>query len=191
MRTMPVTSRLYPQVKLPLVMSDLHLDDVLLQPYFYTQGLVKRIRQSGKHVIQETMDSPSDYRFLKDSMEPDKYTVKIEGMERLTHTLWQVVNQLVSGAREFKHPSSCHCFIANKNSPSFPDHTDPDGVFIYVLEGMKSMVVTEKGEASEVKLQVGDGLWIPPGTIHRATNEEASVMLSIGFDKFHLEKLNA
>lgn len=191
MRTMPETSKLYPQVAVPLDMSDLHLDDVLLQPYFYEQSLVKRIRRSGKLVIQENIDNVGEYHFLVGAFQASDYTIKIEGMERLSQKLWGVVNQLVSAGLDYKHPASCHCFIASGGSPSFPNHTDPDGVFIFVLEGTKSMVVTEDGVETSHNLKVGDGLWIPPGVVHRATNEEASVMLSIGFDKFHLEKLNA
>jgi len=89
-----------------------------------------------------------------------KYTVKVEGLENHFNGLGKTV----------------HCYIAPQNAPSFAEHTDPVDVEIKCLQGTKTLAVDGK----EIVLDAGESIIIPKGTPHKATNEYASVMLSIG-----------
>ena len=99
-----------------------------------------------------------------------KFTVKIEGLEKqyknITHDL---------GITK-KH--SIHLYISPKDSKSFPTHTDPIDVFIYVIEGTKVMEVNN----SIHTIKEGEYISIPAGTPHRAINNYNSTMLSIGVE---------
>jgi quercetin dioxygenase-like cupin family protein len=100
-----------------------------------------------------------------------KFTVKIEGLEKhyksITHDL---------GITK-KH--SVHLYISPKDSKSFPTHTDPIDVFIYVIEGIKTMEV----DKSIHTIKAGEYISIPAETPHRAINIHDSTMLSIGIKK--------
>ena len=99
-----------------------------------------------------------------------KFTVKIEGLEKqyknITHDL---------GITK-KH--SVHLYISPKDSKSFPTHTDPIDVFIYVIEGTKVMEVNN----STHTIKEGEYISIPAGTPHKAINNYNSTMLSIGVE---------
>lgn len=155
---------------------ELLLPDLLLKDHLYEQGLVFTIDVEGRDHRELSRDSYLRNRFGR--------TTKVEGIERLNKDLWNFCNIIVNGPQRAQGPFSCHLFIANEDDPSFPDHTDPDGVFLYVVKGQKTMVVDGK----IYTLEKDQTLYIPPGTPHHAVNYQASVMLSIGFDNFLVEK---
>ena len=99
-----------------------------------------------------------------------KFTVKIEGLEKhyksITHNLGITKKHTV------------HLYVSPKDSKSFPMHTDPIDVFIYVMQGTKTMMVEEE----LFIIEEGHHIHIPAGTPHRATNTEPSIMLSIGIE---------
>lgn len=163
----------------PVTMKSLNLDAILTSPYAYEQGLVKAIDEAGR---QHTLNNAGEY--YKHAQL--KSTIKIEGIERLNKTLFEMVNR---AARSVLHdgPVSCHCFIAKQGSPSFPEHQDPDAVMLYVIEGTK--VLNAHGE--QYFIRAGGIVTMAPNVPHRAENRDASVMLSIGFEKYISEKLNA
>lgn len=168
----------------PITVEDLHIEEILTSPYSYQQGMVRIIESESGDTLQHTLTSVRDYAERSSS---SKTTLKIEGMERITEKLWKTILSFSIEAVKSCTPFSCHCFIAGKDSPSFDWHTDPDNVVIYVLEGTKKMYVDN--EVYEVA--AGDALWIPYNTRHRAVNTSASVMLSIGLERYHMEKLCA
>jgi mannose-6-phosphate isomerase-like protein (cupin superfamily) len=88
-------------------------------------------------------------------------TVKIEGLEHL----------LV----QYK-PKTVHCFISKSGAPSFPEHTDLCDVTILCISGTKTISIS----GVENTLHEGDSVFIPEGTVHRATNKHDSIILSIG-----------
>lgn len=159
---------------------DLMIDDILLNPFSYEQKMVHAVLLDGK---QHVLDSVGEYIALLES-HGEMLCIKIEGMEKLSRKLWDFCNSAVNPPGE-SGPFSCHCFISPQDSPSFPDHTDPDGVLLYVVEGEKYI----NSGAYWHAIPAGQALYIPPGTVHRAVNRFDSVMLSIGFDKFIEEKL--
>lgn len=172
----------------PITRADLHLDEVFYQPYFYKQFLVMRIweRLHDGEILQNSVNSVGEFRALADYKPPQ--TFKIEGMERINAKVWKLLTEIVNGKNPQDYsPVSCHVFVAAQGAPSFPDHTDPDGVMIYVIEGQKRMIA----EGVEYILNAGEYLWLPHGSVHRAINDQASVMLSIGFDRYHMEKIYA
>ena len=65
-------------------------------------------------------------------------------------------------------------------------HTDPDDVIIYCASGKKKIIMNE----IEYNLLAADTLFIPANTPHQAINEEESLTLSFGLEKFYTEKLN-
>lgn len=155
---------------------DLLLPELLTHEHLYQQGLVFTIDVEGRDHREQCYHDWLRNRFGR--------TTKIEGIERLNKKLWDFCNTIVNGPMRSSSPFSCHLFWANEDDPSFPDHTDPDGVFLYVVKGQKTMVV----DGSIYTLEKDQTLYIPPGTKHHAVNYNASVMLSIGFDNFLVEK---
>ena len=68
------------------------------------------------------------------------------------------------------------CFQFWKDSPSFPEHTDPVDVIIEVQEGEKFIEIDGKMR----NLVKGESISIPANTPHRALNEKEGLMLSYG-----------
>ena len=153
-------------------LDDLHLDDLLFHPYPYEQQMVKYVTADGRQLTPHDASEVMKMRTFG--------TIKIEGMEKISKKVFDALKQ-------FPHdgPVTCHVFIAAENAPSFPDHTDPDGVLIYVVDGIKTMFVDDVPHI----LNAGQSIFIPANTKHRAVNVCASVMMSIGFEKFIVEKL--
>jgi quercetin dioxygenase-like cupin family protein len=73
-----------------------------------------------------------------------------------------------------------------KGSKSFGLHTDPDDVIIFCIEGIKNIIV----DGVKYKLKPQNSLFIPANKPHEAINEEDSLMLSFGLEKFYIEKIN-
>lgn len=153
-------------------LDDLHLDELLFHPYPYEQQMVKYVTADGRQLTPFDASEVGKMRMFG--------TIKIEGMEKISKKVFDALKQ-------FSHdgPITCHVFIAAENAPSFPDHTDPDSVLIYVVDGVKNMIVDGQFHT----LNAGQSILIPAGTKHRAINYSASVMMSIGFEKFITEKL--
>lgn len=106
-------------------------------------------------------------------------------MEKYSQFIFQKCQSL---AKQYNHygPVTCHAFIAHKNSPSFGMHTDPDDVYIYCIDGKKTMII----ENESVIIEKDRWIFIPANTPHMATNEEFAVTLSFGLEKFLKDKLN-
>ena len=87
-------------------------------------------------------------------------TLKVEGIELLCG--WE--------------HGTIHAFRYWKDSPSFPEHTDPVDVIIEVQEGEKFIEIDGKMN----NLVKGESISIPANTTHRALNEKEGLMLSYG-----------
>jgi mannose-6-phosphate isomerase-like protein (cupin superfamily) len=161
----------------PIYVEDLMLDTLLNHPLVYDQNLVKVIDKGGCYEIR----SVAEYIEAK---ELDNLPIKLEGAENLSEKLYSVSRKL---AELFNHPGhvSCHVFISGKGSISFDTHTDPDDVFLYVVQGSKTMIV----DGVERRIDEGMELFIPHNTPHKANNIEASIMLSFGLERFMLDKV--
>ena len=112
-------------------------------------------------------------------------TIKIESMEKFDSDVYSYCESL---RQKYQHkgPITCHAFRAFENSKSFPEHTDPDDVFLLIISGEKKMLV----ENEYFVLKEGDTLFIPANTKHQAINEKESLMLSFGLEKFLVDKMN-
>lgn len=144
----------------------------------YEQRLANSIVVENNNVLQKLITDVSEL------YKTQEQTIKIEGMERFNEDTWKLCNYF---ANKFGHkgPVTCHVFIANKNSPSFPMHTDPDDVIIYCCNGNKTLQIEDK----IVTLQPNDYVYIPYNIPHKAINENASTILSIGLERFLIEKI--
>ncbi|BDD79352.1 hypothetical protein [Burkholderia phage FLC8] len=153
-------------------MDDLHLDELLFSPYPYEQQMVKYITADGR---QLTPNDASEVGTMKQFG-----TIKIEGMEKISKKVFDAI-------KKFSHdgPLTCHVFIAAEGAPSFPDHTDPDDVMLYVVDGIKTVII----DGTVHVLNAGQSIYIPAGVVHRAINTSSSVMMSIGFESYIVEKL--
>jgi mannose-6-phosphate isomerase-like protein (cupin superfamily) len=114
----------------------------------------------------------------------NEITLKLEGMEKYSKRIWEHC-KLLSMQKMFSGPVSCHLFLAQKGSPSFGRHTDPDDVIIWCTEGIKSLYV----EDTKYDLNPGSSVSIPANTPHEIINEHNSVMLSFGFEHYYIDKL--
>lgn len=150
-------------------------ETMVLSPYLYAERLVYRIDHQGETQLLE-----APYALLEHLDD----TIKIEGMERYSAAL---LGRCRAVARVFNHPGpvTCHLFVARAGAPSFPTHTDPDTVFLYVVSGCKHLQV---GEA-EYAVSAGEALLIPAHVPHRALNHTPSTMLSFGLEHYLADKL--
>ena len=114
-------------------------------------------------------------------------TIKLEQMEKYNEGIFQKCQELRT---KYSHPGpvTCHAFLAFKGSKSFGVHTDPDDVIIECLFGSKTLYVATKNDRRHV-LKQGEYIFIPANTEHEIINEEKSLILSFGFEKFYTEKL--
>ena len=90
----------------------------------------------------------------------DGYTIKLEKFEDIV------------GFED----GTVHVFHNWDGGPSFPEHTDPIDVIIYVLDGCKNVVVND----NPVTLLPGEMVHIPANLKHKATNEHRALILSYG-----------
>lgn len=111
-------------------------------------------------------------------------TIKLEHFERFDEWVWDWCKDQ---ALKFNHRGSfsAHLFIAPQDGFTFNEHTDPDEVVICVLDGEKTMVV----DGAVHKLKAGDVLLIPADVKHYAVNHKASIMISLGLERWMVDKL--
>jgi mannose-6-phosphate isomerase-like protein (cupin superfamily) len=112
-------------------------------------------------------------------------TIKLEQMEKYNEKIFNYCQFL---AKKYCHqgPITCHIFKSLKDSKSFGLHTDPDDVIIFCVDGIKNIIV----DNIKHKLKPQDFLFIPANTPHKVINEEDSLVLSFGLEKFYIEKIN-
>lgn len=141
----------------------------------YEQKLVSYINSAGQQIL---VCSPAELYAQK------VVTIKVEGMERFSKPTWEACNNYV---KKYKHtgPVTCHAFLASKNAPSFPTHTDPDDVILHCCDGTKTLYI----ENDLVTIPAGQEVFIKANTPHKAVNTEYSLMLSFGLEKFLTDKL--
>ena len=154
--------------------ASLKLDEVFASPLFYQQGLIKYVLLGQSYDAYNPMDYVGDLENV----------FKIEGFERFNLKMFEECRYL---AEHFKHHGSvtCHVFKSPKGATSFPAHTDPDDVVLYMVRGQKDI----HHDSGVLTLHEGEILLIPAGSTHRAVNTHESVMLSFGLERFLVEKL--
>jgi mannose-6-phosphate isomerase-like protein (cupin superfamily) len=146
----------------------------LHNPLSYEQKLVSLINKKGEQIPLLS---------FSELYNDQEATVKIEGMEKFNLTLFNKCEEY-KALHNHVGPVTCHLFMARSNSPSFKEHTDPDDVIIYCVEGKKTLTVN--GE--NVILREGEEVFIPANTPHKASNEFAALTLSFGLEKFLSDK---
>jgi mannose-6-phosphate isomerase-like protein (cupin superfamily) len=112
-------------------------------------------------------------------------TIKLEQMEKYNSLIFKHC-QFLTEKHSHKGPITCHLFRSFKDSKSFALHTDPDHVIIECIFGKKKIILNGK----EKILFPGESLFIPANTPHEATNDDESLTLSFGLEKFYTEKIN-
>ena len=138
--------------------------------------------------IISVIDEQSRQIFLDEIGELYKHigdTIKLEQMEKYNQSIFQECQKLREKYLHFG-PVTCHAFLAFKDSKSFGLHTDPDDVIIECIFGSKTVFVNDTKHV----LQKGDSIFIPANTPHEIINEDKSLILSFGLEKFYVEKLN-
>lgn len=142
----------------------------------YEQKLISIIDAEKKQIYIDNLGELYSHAFC---------TIKLEQMEKYNK---EIFNHCQTLAKNYNHhgPVTCHAFRAFRQSSSFGLHTDPDDVIMYCVHGSKKIVVN----GIEHILNAQDSLFIPANTPHEAINEEESLMLSFGLEKYYIEKLN-
>jgi len=108
------------------------------------------------------------------------HCIKLQGLEKYNETIFNYCKSF-----SYDGPVTCHAFRSFKNSKSFPEHTDLDDVFIEVIHGSLNLILDGKN----IKLNKGETIFIPANTKHQAINDEESLILSFGLEKFLIDKL--
>lgn len=152
------------------------LDNFIFSNYAIQEKIVNVIDDYGRQIVIESLPQLMSFH---------RCTIKVQSMEKYNESFYKRCLEL---KLKFKHPGpvTCHVFRAFENSQSFGMHTDPDDVFLYVVEGSKTIEID--GTLNE--LNPGDSLFIKAGTPHKAHNIQASLMLSFGLEKFMIDKVN-
>jgi mannose-6-phosphate isomerase-like protein (cupin superfamily) len=156
---------------------DLYIDQILFSNFSYEQEFIKII--TSPEICINALN-------VNDTVRHADKTIKIEAMERFSETLYRLCRRI---ADELNHdgPVTCHLFLSRINSDSFPSHTDPDDVLLYVVDGEKTIILSNE----TVTLTPGQALFMPYGTVHQAINRKDSIMLSFGLERYTLEKLES
>ncbi len=144
----------------------------------YEQKIVSVIDDQSRQIVLSNLNELYQY---------SNTTIKLEQMEKYNEGIFQKCQELRT---KYSHPGpvTCHAFLAFKGSKSFGVHTDPDDVIIECLFGSKTLYVATKNDRRHV-LKQGEYIFIPANTEHEIINEEKSLILSFGFEKFYTEKL--
>jgi mannose-6-phosphate isomerase-like protein (cupin superfamily) len=147
-----------------------------LSNYALEEKIVNIIDDTGRQIVIESVSQFLSYQ---------NCTIKIQSMEKYNRAIFAKCQELVL---QLKHdgPVTCHAFRAYPDSTSFDMHTDPDNVYLFVTEGLKTMEVDGK----YIQLSAGQSILIPANTPHQAHNTHSSLMLSFGLEKFMIEKIN-
>lgn len=155
-------------------MESLNIEAILECPMFYTQGLVKYISEGRSY------DCSNSLQYIQNETK----VIKWEGFERYSSTIQREGHYL---AKHLGHqgPFTCHLFLSPKGSLSFPIHTDPDDVVVYVVSGQKDF----EHDGGVLTVRAGESLYIPANTPHRAINTHDSLMLSFGLERYLVEYL--
>ena len=151
------------------------LDKLMSNPYIYQQNLVKYVKAGGSHDV----GSMENYLGLVND-----HVVKVEGLERYSKEMASFCEGI---GRCLDHTGyiTCHLFISTQGSVSFPEHTDPMEVILYMVDGKKEMFINGQSNI----MRKGSVLNILPHEKHRAENIESSIMLSFGLERYTEEML--
>lgn len=137
----------------------------------YEEKIVNVIDDSRRQI---TLDSFGQLKNYKNK------TIKLESMERYSEKIYNY-------CKSFGHfgPVTCHVFRSFTNSISFPVHTDPCDLLLYVSYGEKNMIIG--GEETVIKSE--ESFYIPKNTPHCALNKKESIMLSFGLEDFFVNRV--
>jgi len=146
-------------------------DKIIENELVYQQDLLYYIDSEGKdYLIKDIGKLHSVYN----------HCIKLQGLEKYNEKIFNY-------CKSFAHdgPVTCHAFRSYKNSKSFPEHTDPDNLFIQVIHGSLNLILDGKS----IKLNMGETISIPANTKHQAINDDESLILSFGLEKFLIDKM--
>jgi mannose-6-phosphate isomerase-like protein (cupin superfamily) len=151
-------------------------EEFALSNYALEEKIVNIIDNTGRQIVIESVSQFLSYQ---------NCTIKIQSMEKYNRAIFAKSQEL---ALQLKHagPVTCHAFRAYPDSVSFGTHTDPDDVYLFVTEGLKTIEIDGK----YIQLGAGQSILIPANTPHQAHNTHSSLMLSFGLEKFMIEKIN-
>jgi mannose-6-phosphate isomerase-like protein (cupin superfamily) len=145
-----------------------------LSNYALEQKIVSVIDYHGRQIQIESVSQFLSY---------EGCTIKLEGMEKYNSQIYNYCKYLVE-MKQHNGPVTCHAFRAYPDSASFDMHTDPDDVYLYVAQGIKTIQL----QSRHVQITKDEVLYIPANTPHRALNTHSSLMLSFGLEKFMCDK---
>lgn len=107
-------------------------------------------------------------------------TIKMEGAEKYNKTIFNYCKSF-----DYCGPVSCHIFRSFPDSKSFPMHSDPDDVLLLMTSGSKDIIISDYRHT----LEENKTFFISANTPHQAINTGHSLMLSIGFERYLIDKL--
>jgi ribosomal protein L16 Arg81 hydroxylase len=108
-----------------------------------------------------------------------RYVVKVQGLERWDRATLEVCRSLEDRIKGYV---DAHLYLAPARGGSFGLHTDPNDVFVCMLQGRKQFELPDHNFT--VELDAGDWLYIPKDAPHKGSSITNSVMLSFGAKEF-------
>lgn len=144
--------------------------ELVLSEYAIQQRIVYLIDKQSRQILVESQ---------RDLLREQAPTIKVEQMERYNQSIFHMGQEL---SKDIGHtgPFTCHAFRSYEGSPSFPEHTDPDDVYLHVLEGQKNIEMCGK----VYTIKAGGSLFIPSNTVHKAINTNECLMLSFAMEDY-------
>lgn len=111
------------------------------------------------------------------------FTISVKAMEKFNQKILSICDHLRD---RYQHdgPLNCSVDICQPKSPALEWHNDPEGTWIKVLSGSKTLEYDNGAGSTLVELKFDDDLYLSPGSRFRAVNKKASVVLIVKLGRF-------
>ena len=149
-------------------------EKIIEHDFIYQQEMLHYIDTEGKERIVK------DLGHLHFLIATQNCSIRLEGLDYYNKSLYDRCLSLKNNG-----PVTCHGFWSFKNSKSFPEHIDPIDVFVEVIYGSLNLILDGKS----IILNKGETILIPANIKHQAVNDEESLILSFGLEKFLIDKI--
>lgn len=143
------------------------LDDILFDYNSYDQGLIKIIGYQDYKNSDTTVKDVMSYKTWIETHQSYP-VIKVEGLETF-NSIKEYFNTLAV--------KNIHLFISQVDGHSFDWHTDDVDVFLFVVDGEKTVYFEDKN----VLLSANDSVIIPKGKSHKVYSKQGTRALSVGY----------
>ena len=162
-------------IDLDINFTSAQIDEILTSEYLIDQGLIRYFNSQNQSNL--AVD-------VCELMANRHQAVIVERIHDYSLSLRNAMQTVSNYFNWNDQPKTAYLFISPSLSGSFGVHFDLEHVYLYCTEGIKTMEVEVNGEFVEYLLNKGEGLFIPKGVRHKATNQDTAVSVSFGLETY-------